>query len=255
MKPKALFNGVGLVLIGILSCGPAWAIPTTDYPAWVLSMMSWLQRAQNVAQTASNYAQNVMQTYMMVQNLKSAPLQTLSMMNGPSGQTYQAYSNLSYQAGTLANDINGQNMAYAGAYNSFSLSGLSPSAFIQAERNAAYGTNAASQTEVQSAVAATKTTDSQIAAVQKAEQAIPSSSGMQSQIQLLNQQDALMLKQNQTMIALATAKNTADGIKNQQRSANQAQAQIDESTGTAIMNAQVGAAQQLYGSSQSSTVP
>ncbi|MHB8252128.1 MAG: hypothetical protein ACYDEV_00155 [Acidiferrobacter sp.] len=257
MKAKALFSGVGLIVIGIMSCGPAWAIPvlSTDIMGDIQRLLSWAQRAENVAQTASNYAQNVMQTYMMVRNLKSAPLQTLSTMNGPSGQAYQAYSNLSYQAGTLASDINGQNAADMGAYNSFSLSGLSPSAFIQAEQNDAYGTNSASQTEVQSAIAATKTTDSQIQAVQNAEQAIPADSGMQKQLQLLNEQDAAQLKADQTEIALLTAKNTADGMKNHEKSIAQAQSQIDESTGAATMNAQMGAAQQMFGGSQSSAVP
>jgi len=257
MNIKALVGGAGLVFISILSCGPAWAIPvfSTDIMGDIQRLLSWMQNAYQVAQTASNYAQNVMQTYMMVRNLKNAPGQTLENMNGPSGQLYNAYSNLSYQAGTLASDISSQNAADMGAYNTFSLSGLSPSAFIQAEQNDANGTNSASQTEVQSAIAATKTTDSQIQAVQNAEQAIPSNSGMQKQLQLLNKQNALELKQDQTEIALLTAKNTADGMNNHEKSIAQAQSQIDESTGAATMNAQMGAAQQMFGGSQSSTVP
>ena len=140
----------GLAILGsLLLAGPAWAVPTTDYPGWVQQAMHTLQKAQNMAQTASNYAENVMQTYMMAINLKNAPLQTLSMMNGPSGQAYDAYMNLSYQSQALAGDISGQNMAMQGAYGSFSLSGLSPAAFVKAEETDAYGCSAASQNEIQ----------------------------------------------------------------------------------------------------------
>ena len=228
MKDKTLWSLMGFSCLGaLLLAGPAWAtIPTTDYPAWVQNLMALGQRAQDVASTASNYAENVMQTYMMAHNLATAPLQTLSMMNGPSGQAYQAYSNLSYQAGNLANDINGQNMAMAGAYNSFSLSGLSPAAFVNAEENAAYGTNAASQNEVQTVQASALKTNNAIKSVQAAEAAIPSAAnnGLQRQVELLNEEMVALRKQNITLNSEIQTLVASDALKNSQRAGNQAAA-------------------------------
>ena len=249
MKSKTMWSRAGLAVVGsLLLAGPAWAIPTTDYPAWVLSMMKYLQGAENMAQTASNYAQNVMQTAMFVKNLKSAPLQTLENTNGPTSQTYQAYSNLSYQSSTLANDINGQNLAMQGAYSSFSLSGLSPAAFVQAEQTDAYGSNAASQNDVATLQAADQKTTSQIASVQAAEQAIPASSGMQKQMQLFNEQLVALRKQNLELNAEIKALVAANAVKNNQRSASQTINQNSANTAQADMDAQKGAAQQLFGS-------
>lgn len=234
MGHKTIAGRAGLAVLGsLLLAGPAWSIPTTDYPGWVVSMMKYLQGAQNMAQTASNYAENVMQTYMMAINLKNAPLQTLSMMNGPPSQTYDAYMNLSYQSNTLANDISGQNMAMAGAYNSFSLSGLSPAAFVKAEQTDAYGSNAVSQNEVQAVQAAAQKTNSQIASVQKAEQAIPSpaNKGVQKQMQLLNSQMVALRKQNIELNSEIKALELANAMKNKQRAEHQGAAQANRKAG------------------------
>ena len=213
-----------LMIAGLVVAAPAQAIPvfSTDIMGDLQRMYALAQRAETVMSTANNYAENVMQTYMMVKNLKSAPLQTLSQMSGPSGQAYMAYTNLGYQAGQLANDVNGQAMAYQSAYSSFSLSQLSPTAFIQAEESAAYGSHAASQNELQVAKAAAQQTDSQIQAVQKAEQAIPANSGEQRQLQLLNTQMAAQQKADQTEVTQLNAVVAADAVRNQQRSISQA---------------------------------
>lgn len=240
----------GLAVLGtLLLAGPAWGVPTTDYPGWLQQYLHTLQKAQNMAQTASNYAANVMQNYMMAMNLKNAPLQTLSMMNGPSGQTYDAYMNLSYQSSTLASDIGGQNAAMQGAYGSFSLSGLSPAAFVAAEQTDAYGSSAASQNEVQAVQAADQKTNSQIAAVQKAEQAVSSSAntGTQKQMQLLNESMVALRKQNIELNNEIKALVLANGIKNKQRAGHQAAGNAAASTAQSDMDAQSAAAQQLFG--------
>lgn len=219
MKNKTMGGRAGLALLGsLLLVGPAWAIPTTDYPSWVVSMEKYLQGAQNMAQTASNYAENVMQTYMMAHNLTTAPLSTLETMNGPSSQAYMAYQNLSYQSSTLAGDINGQNLAMQGAYGSFSLSGLSPAAFVQAEQTDAYGSSAASQNDIATLQAADQKTTSQIASVQAAEQAIPSPAnvGMQKQMELFNSQLVALRKQNIELNAEIKALVLANANKNHQ---------------------------------------
>ena len=221
-----------LVFLGaLLLTGPAWGFPTTDYPAWVQRNLKFLQSAQNMAQTASNYAQNVMQTYMMAHNMVTAPLQSLSMMNGPSSQVYQAYTNLSYQSNQLAGDISGQNTAMYGAYNSFSLSGLSPSAFIKAEETDAYGSSAASQNEVQAVQQADQKTTSQIQAVQQTEQQIPADSSLHAQMELFNEQLVALRKQNIELNAEIKALVASDAMKNNQLANGQAATQAASNAG------------------------
>ena len=250
MKSQKIGSTKALAFLGaLLLAGPAWGVPTTDYPVWVQQTIAVGQRAQDVASTASSYAENVMQTYMMAHNLATAPLQTLSMMNGPSGQAYQAYSNLSYQAGTLANDINGQNMAMAGAYNSFSLSGLSPAAFIKAEETAAYGTNAASQNEVQAVQADAQKTNSQIKSVQAAEQAIPAAAnnGLQRQVELLNEEMVALRKQNIQLSSEIQSLVASDAMRNSQRSTNQAAAIAATNAGNSSFAGWRGALNKSFG--------
>lgn len=245
----SVYKGLCLALIVSLSLGasgPAYAAGalgiTFDPTMYIEQIAGAIQRAETVTSGAESYVVQLEQLYTMEQNLRSNPLQTLTDTSTPVGGLLQNYQNLAYNTSALQSDLQNQNQAFGGTYSSYTLSNLSPTAFIAQEKAAAMGTNNLSGNEAQTAVETMKATNAQWGRVKAAEANVPANSGIQKNMQLLNNQMNTVTAQNQEMITAYNEVNVHNAAKDARVAGHQ---KLKANTSLMAHNAMAGQRQEM----------